>query len=114
MKRLLIALGFALLSTAAWAGSEIKDGVAAEATASAAPAAAADDAKAPEPDDRATAKADDRNCLRHTGSRIPRKDKNDCINAPGRSYSKDDLDRTGAITVAEALERLDPSVTIRH
>ncbi len=55
----------------------------------------------------------DGNCLRQTGSRItPRPDKQGrkCVNAPGRSYSKDDLDRTGATDVAEALRRLDPSV----
>lgn len=114
MKRFLIALGFALLSSAAWAGSEVKEGVAAEVAASAAPVVVADDANAAQSDEQATAKSDDRNCLRHTGSRIPRKDKDDCINAPGRSYSKDDLDSTGAMTVAEALERLDPSVTIHR
>ena len=55
----------------------------------------------------------DSNCLEQTGSRIsPRADKGGrkCVNAPGRSYSKEDLDRTGATDLADALRRLDPSV----
>jgi hypothetical protein len=55
----------------------------------------------------------DSNCLTQTGSRIsPRADKHGrkCVNAPGRSYSKADLDRTGATDMADALRRLDPSV----
>jgi hypothetical protein len=47
-------------------------------------------------------------CLR-TGTRIALKD-GECASVPGRSYSKDDLDRTGAITVDEALRLLDPSI----
>ncbi|RZA37263.1 MAG: hypothetical protein EOP92_01305 [Lysobacteraceae bacterium] len=55
----------------------------------------------------------DRNCLKHTGSRIkPRADKQGrkCISANGRSYSKEDLDRTGEADLAEALRRLDPAI----
>lgn len=55
----------------------------------------------------------DSNCLKQTGSRIaPRADKQGrkCVNAPGRAYSKEDLDRTGATGIADALRRLDPSV----
>lgn len=55
----------------------------------------------------------DSNCLKQTGSRIaPRPDKQGrkCVNAPGRAYSKEDLDRTGATGLADALRRLDPSV----
>lgn len=32
----------------------------------------------------------------------------------GRTYSKDDLDRTGEIDVGEALQKLDPSITVHH
>lgn len=49
-------------------------------------------------------------CVRSTGTRITLKD-DECANVPGRTYSKEDLDRTGAITPAEALRRLDPSIT---
>ena len=63
----------------------------------------------------------DHTCLRHTGSRIiasanaradARKDKSkrQCTSAPGRSYSREDIDRTGAVDLADALRRLDPSV----
>lgn len=61
-------------------------------------------------------------CLRSTGSRIaPRRaDRNTgrgssdkrpaCVAANGRVYTREDLDRTGAIDVADALRRLDPSI----
>lgn len=63
----------------------------------------------------------DRNCLRHTGSRITaqanaradaRKDKSkrECAPLSGRSYTREDIDRTGALDIGEALRRLDPSV----
>lgn len=49
-------------------------------------------------------------CLRETGSRIkPSKDQ-PCINAAGRAYTREDIDRTGATTTAEALRQLSPSV----
>jgi hypothetical protein len=51
-------------------------------------------------------------CLTQTGSLIP--DKNGNCAAFGRSYSKDDIDRTGSTTLGEALERMDSSVTVRH
>lgn len=61
-------------------------------------------------------------CLRHTGSRIvaTRNARQEagkdagaepvCVNASGRSYSRDDLERTGRTNVADALRMLDPSV----
>ena len=65
----------------------------------------------------------DRNCLRHTGSRIVARDnttrsargRNDklgqrCVAASGRVYSRDDLDRTGEVDIADALRKLDPSI----
>jgi hypothetical protein len=48
-------------------------------------------------------------CLK-TGTRISLK-QGECANVPGRVYSKDDLDSTGATTVSEALRRLDPAMT---
>ncbi|MEO8367154.1 MAG: hypothetical protein ABI538_13215 [Pseudoxanthomonas sp.] len=57
--------------------------------------------------------ATDRNCLKETGSRLaPRPDSKGrkCVNASGRAYSKEDLDRTGAIDLSDALRRLDPAV----
>ena len=57
-----------------------------------------------------------RDCVTETGSRIKMKEKEKrlCNGVAGRSYDKEDLDRTGALTIGEALERLDPSVQIRR
>ncbi|UOV07808.1 hypothetical protein MUU77_13285 [Pseudoxanthomonas sp. F37] len=50
-------------------------------------------------------------CIRQTGSRIRQRDaRTACNGQPGRSYSKDDLDRTGQPSLAEALRTLDPSI----
>lgn len=48
------------------------------------------------------------NCL-STGTRIALKP-GECANGAGRVFTKDDLDRTGAIDPLEALRRLDPSI----
>lgn len=57
----------------------------------------------------------DRNCLRETGSRIRARDpatgKRTCIAEPGNAYSKDDLDSTGQVDLARALQQLDPSIS---
>ena len=50
----------------------------------------------------------DRFCPDATASRIKRQ-RGSC-NSAGRVYTREDLDRTGAITVNEALTRLDPSI----
>ena len=65
----------------------------------------------------------DRNCLRQTGSRIVSRgnatrsasdltDKQGkrCIAAHGRVYSREDLDRTGEVDLADALRKLDPAI----
>jgi hypothetical protein len=67
--------------------------------------AAADDSKpAPKP---APSKF---TCLHDTGSRL--KLRPDDCSGIGRSYSKENIDRTGALTAGGALRLLDPSVTI--
>jgi hypothetical protein len=54
--------------------------------------------------------ANDPNCL-STASRI----KQPCADsAAGRSYSREDLDRTGHTNAGAALQQLDPSVTVDH
>jgi hypothetical protein len=81
--------------------------------------------------DTATAQTDakkvpmsDAYCLRHTGTRITSRaaDKADanaattgksrtCSNGTiGRAYTRDDLDRTGDINLADALRKLDPAI----
>jgi len=56
-------------------------------------------------------KPGDRNCLRETGSMIPPK-KGGCLPVFGRTYTKDEIDNTGAHTLGPALQRLDPSLTV--
>ena len=53
-------------------------------------------------------------CITETGTRIKHraKDKYGCNGFAGRSYDRDDIDRTGAFTAGEALEHLDPSIQI--
>ena len=49
-------------------------------------------------------------CVRSTGSRIRQRDaRTACNGLPGRSYSKDDIDRTGHTNLADALRTLDPA-----
>ena len=48
-------------------------------------------------------------CARQTGTRLVLKDKQ-CISAPTRSYSGDQLIMTGAQNTAAALKKLDPSL----
>jgi hypothetical protein len=74
----------------------------------------------------AAAQDHDANCLRYTGSLIVASEnqrserkgtasdagaaKPKCNASPGRSYTQDDIRRTGAIDLADALRRLDPAV----
>ena len=93
------------------------------AAAQAAPAAAdqAVDMVATPPQDR-----EDPNCLRYTGSVIVANQNQRsaraarasgtaaaqpvCSDRMGRSYTQDDLRRTGATDISDALRRLDPSI----
>lgn len=58
-----------------------------------------------------SAATDNPSCLTHTGSRIGGKGK---CRGTGRSYTGEDLKRTGATTVGDALPLLDPSITVHH
>lgn len=49
-------------------------------------------------------------CLQHTGSRLPKEATDPCIQAPGEVHTREDIERTGAVTVGDALRRLSPSV----
>ncbi len=51
-------------------------------------------------------------CLTQTGSRIAVKGAN--CSAIGRSYSNEDIRRTGASSVAGALRLMDPSITVHR
>ena len=56
--------------------------------------------------------ADNPACLKSTGSRIP--DSAGGCSAVGRSYSSEDIQRTGAVSADEALRLLDPTVTVHR
>jgi hypothetical protein len=51
-------------------------------------------------------------CLSETGNRITG-DRTHCT-AFGRSYSGDDINRTGSMNVGDTLRLLDPSITVHH
>jgi hypothetical protein len=71
-------------------------------------AAVADDAKpAPQPAHAASPTG----CMRDTGTRL-KLAPDQCTASAGRSYSKEDVDRTGKSTASGALRLMDPSVTI--
>jgi len=59
---------------------------------------------------------DDRFCIRETGSRVvatrnrSRKSDQECVDAAGRVYTREDIERTGSADVRDALRRLDPSI----
>lgn len=106
----LIAVGLsAVLGTAAFATSA--QGVPTAQPQAAAPSdAIASDAQAMQKEKQDLRAAD---CLTQTGTRIRTRDaKSGKVNCqgPGRSYSRDDLDRTGQVDLADALRRIDPSV----
>jgi hypothetical protein len=64
----------------------------------------------------ATAALDDHRlaCSQPTAaSRIPRKP-DECSPSPGRTYSQTDVERTGQTNVGDALQMLDPSITVHH
>lgn len=112
MKRIMIsllgALAFAAVAQAAGpqpAPAPAADGALATQDANAAPAAQ-DEAKTPD--------LNDRTCLRDTGTNIrsrsaSRKD-GKCIGANGRAYTREDLQHTGEVDIADALRKLDPSI----
>lgn len=89
--------------------------------APAAPVAAAEDAPPAEPAPPTTDAPEEtvvmaherppetpRHCLRDTGTRIKRRDRDGCTNGIGESYSGEELRRTGARDTAEALRLLSP------
>ena len=112
MKRLALFFALSAMSTAVMAQSAIPNAVQEPAVAPASGTAAM---AQPAPKDEVAKKDDvaNRNCLKETGSRIkPHADRKGrrCVNAPGASYNREDLDRTGANNIKDALRRLDPTV----
>lgn len=113
MKRL--ALTAALLSLAFAASAQTAAPAAdpaADPQAAAAPAASSAETSANQNKADAKDEIADRNCLKHTGSRVIRADSKGrkCAIATGRAYNRDDIDRTGAVDLRDAIRRLDPAV----
>jgi len=52
-------------------------------------------------------------CVPETASRLPMRP-GACSSVPGRSYSNEDIERTGQTNVGDALGLLDPSITVHH
>lgn len=65
----------------------------------------------PRPDTHVAA-ANPRPCS-PSASRIPVSPE-DCSASPERTYSREDVERTGQTNVADALGMLDPSITVNH
>jgi hypothetical protein len=55
--------------------------------------------------------AQNQTCVAQSGSLIAQSDPNATV---GRCYTNDDIRRTGASTVGEALPLLDPAITVHH
>ena len=60
---------------------------------------------------RAVPPLNSRSCIRDTGSHIP-PPKGQCLPVAGNSYNQQDIRNTGATNVGQALQMLDPSVTV--
>jgi hypothetical protein len=109
MNRLMLCLLVAVLGApvAAWAQAVEPEAPPPEVAATAEAAANPDEETSSFAEEKA--KPVDHFCLRHTGSLIRSTGKHRCT-AIGRSYSQDDLRRTGEIDLADALRRLDSSI----
>lgn len=110
MMRTAIALLFGLSAFAAQAQPPATVPQAVEPAADAAPPAA-DASTAVTADD--AAKPDTR-CVRDTGTRLETRDEKGCTGAPGDSYSREDIEATGATDTADALRKLSPRATVRR
>jgi hypothetical protein len=63
--------------------------------------------------DAKTAAATARPCPQATASRIPVQP-GECSATPGRTYSNEDGERTGQTNVGDALQMMDPSISVHH
>ena len=52
-------------------------------------------------------------CAAEIGSRIPPRP-GECSASPTRTYSDTDIRNTGQVNVGDALQMLDPSITVHH
>ncbi|HET7557597.1 MAG TPA: hypothetical protein VFK08_05930 [Rhodanobacteraceae bacterium] len=118
MNKLILAGAFAVVGTAAFAVPAIAQ-TAQSATASAQPVATAQPVAAAQPvanarpvaQVRSVPPVDSRYCIRDTGSHIPPA-KGKCLPVAGTTYTQQDLQRTGATNIGQALQMLDPAVGV--
>ena len=68
---------------------------------------------APRGDAKTASAAEVHPCVLQTASRIPARPE-ECSASPGRSYSENDVERTGKTQAGDALPLLDPSITVHH
>lgn len=61
-----------------------------------------------------TAAGNEAGCIRTSGTHLKQRDAKGCTGAPGQSYSREQIDRTGANNTADALKALSPRVTVRR
>lgn len=110
MRQSVVVLSALLLTSAAFAmpveGTSVESGSTESAPIAAAAATPVQNAK-PVVEAR-------RDCIRDTGTRIVRRDKDGCNGLAGRSYSQEDLRSTGDTNIADALQRLDPAIGRQH
>ena len=107
-------LGLAVFAASAQVASAVTIDPAAQAQVETGAVDATGEAAAPTAAqmDLAAQRDADRNCMRYTGTRIVTRDKpsKDCVPQHGRVYTRDDLDRTGEVDIAQALRKLDTSI----
>ena len=47
-----------------------------------------------------------KHCVRETGTYLKRDKEHECVNGPGRTYTREDMDRSGAMSTGEAIRRI--------
>lgn len=99
---LALSLGFAALS------------VQAQSEPAPVPAPAAPEDAVVVRDDASVRPAPEAGCIRESGTRLRKRDSKGCTGAPGESYSRDQIDRSGAIDTGDAIRRLSPSASLRR
>jgi len=62
----------------------------------------------------ADADGHDTGCVRDTGTRLKKRDRKGCTGAPGESFSREEIDRTGAVDTADAIRKLSPRASVQR
>lgn len=110
MNKLILATAFALTGAAAFAVPAFAQSADSTQPATATAQAATNGQQAGQ-QKRPVPPLDSRMCIRNTGSHIP-PPKGQCLPVVGNSYNRQDLQRTGANDIGQALRMLDPSIRV--